>query len=133
GPIVLFLGIRRPYKGFRLLLDAAPRVAARQPDVTFVFAGPGERIEPNGEERVLDVGVVDDDDRAGWLEAADLLCLPSEAEIFPGSFLEAWSVGTPVLAGDIATLRELVRISGGGATVKLDPISIADAILDMLA
>lgn len=133
GPIVLFLGVRRPYKGFDLLLDAAPRVTAQRPEVTFVFAGPGEPLDTPAGARVLDVGTVDDEARAGWLEAADLLCLPSEAEIFPGSFLEAWSVGTPVVAGDIPTLRELVSVSGGGVTVRRDATSLAETILDLLA
>ena len=130
GPIVLFLGVRRPYKGFQLLVDAAGRVAARRPDVTFVFVGPGEPIQPG--EHVLDVGEVDEGSRAGWLEAADLLCLPSEAEIFPGSFLEAWSVGTPVLASDIPTLRELVTVSHGGVAVRRDAVSVAETIVDLL-
>jgi glycosyltransferase involved in cell wall biosynthesis len=131
GPIVLFLGVRRPYKGFQLLLEASGRVAARRQDVTFVFAGPGERVQHG--EHVLDVGEVDEEGRAGWLEAADLLCLPSEAEIFPGSFLEAWSVGTPVLASDIPTLRELVTVSQGGVAVRRDPASVAEAIVGLLA
>jgi glycosyltransferase involved in cell wall biosynthesis len=132
GPIVLFLGVRREYKGYGLLLGAAPRVAGRQPDVTFVFAGPGDPIQAPPGARVLDVGILDERERAGWLEAADLLCLPSEAEIFPGSFLEAWSVGTPVLASDIPTLRELMSTSGGGITVPRDPDAIAEAIAGLL-
>jgi glycosyltransferase involved in cell wall biosynthesis len=129
---VLFLGVRRAYKGFDLLLDAARRVASVRPTVTFVFAGPGDSIQPSPDASVLDVGVLDERDRAGWLEAADLLCLPSEAEIFPGSFLEAWSVRTPVLASDLPTLREVMERSGGGVTVPRDAIAIAEAILELL-
>jgi glycosyltransferase involved in cell wall biosynthesis len=135
GPVVLFLGVRRAYKGVDLLLEAAPQVAADRPDVTFVFAGPGDPIRQSSAPgtRVLDVGVLDERERAAWLDAADLLCLPSEAEIFPGSFLEAWSVGTPVLASDIPTLRELVRVSGGGETVRRDSASIAAAIRQLMS
>jgi len=132
GPIVLFLGVRRAYKGFDLLLGAVSHVTAHRPDIAFVFAGPGEAIQGPPGARVLDVGILDEEERAGWLEAADLLCLPSEAEIFPGSFLEAWSVGTPVLASDIPTLQELVSISGGGVTVPRDSGVIAETILELL-
>jgi glycosyltransferase involved in cell wall biosynthesis len=134
GPIVLFLGVRRAYKGYDLLLEAAVHVAAEHPGATFVFVGPGDPIRHTPRRaRVLDVGTVNDRDRAAWLEAADLLCLPSEAEIFPGSFLEAWSVGTPVLSSDIPTLRELMSVSGGGEAVPRDPGSIATAIMQLLS
>jgi glycosyltransferase involved in cell wall biosynthesis len=134
GPLVLFLGVRRAYKGFGLLLQAAPLVARSRPDVTFAFVGPGEGVdEVPSPARVIDAGVVDEDERAGWLEAADLLCLPSEAEIFPGSFLEAWSVGTPVLASNLETLSELVEKSGGGWTVSRTPDAISHRIIELLA
>ena len=134
GPLVLFLGVRRPYKGFGLLLQAAPLVAMARPDVTFAFIGPGDALdELLSPVRVIDAGVVDEHERAGWLEAADLLCLPSDAEIFPGSFLEAWSVGTPVLASDLPTLCELLERSGGGLTVPRTPEAIGQRIIELLA
>jgi glycosyltransferase involved in cell wall biosynthesis len=132
GPLVLFLGVRRPYKGHDVLLEAASRVAAARPDVTFAFVGPGEPLGATDGVRVIDAGAADDADRGGWLEAADLLCLPSAGEIFPVSILEAWSVATPVLTSDIATLRELIRRSGGGATAPREPAALADAILAFL-
>jgi glycosyltransferase involved in cell wall biosynthesis len=132
GPLVLFLGVRRPYKGFDLLLRAAALVTAERPDVSFAFVGPGARL-PATDSNVLDVGEVGAAERASWLDAADVLCLPSEGEIFPGSFLEAWSVGTPVLASDIATLRELVATSGGGATAPRTPEGVASALVHLLS
>lgn len=132
GPLVLFLGVRRPYKGFDLLLAAAEHVASEMANVTFVFAGPGEHVVAPAGARVLDAGVVDDAERAGWLDAADLLCLPSEGEIFPVSILEAWSVGTPVVTSDLPTLRELVGL-GGGVAAKREPLALASAIVELLA
>jgi glycosyltransferase involved in cell wall biosynthesis len=133
GPLVLFLGVRRPYKGYDVLAAAVPRVVAARSDVTFAFVGPGDPIPTDGPGRVIDAGEADDTERAAWLDAADLLCLPSAGEIFPVSILEAWSVGTPVLTSDIPTLRELIERSGGGATASRDPAAIADAILALLA
>jgi glycosyltransferase involved in cell wall biosynthesis len=123
GPLVVFLGVRRPYKGFDVLLDAVPRV----PGATFAFVGPGEPVRG---ERVIDAGAVDERTRAGWLEAADILCLPSEAEIFPVSILEAWSVGTPAVTSDIPALRELMERSGGGVACARD--SLATALAELL-
>jgi glycosyltransferase involved in cell wall biosynthesis len=133
GPLVLFLGVRRPYKGFDLLLEAASIVGSRLEGITFAFVGPGAPMTAAARGvRLIDVGAVDDDTKDGWLEAADLLCLPSRGEIFPVSILEAWSIGTPVLVSDLPTLSELVEKSGGGATAPLDPGAMADKIVALL-
>ncbi len=129
GRLVLFLGRRQPYKGFELLLEAAHGV----PDVTFAFVGPGPAAAAPHPGRVIDAGVVDDTERAAWLDAADILCLPSEAEIFPSSMLEAWSVGTPALVSEIEPLLELVQTTGGGVAVPRDVDSISSAIRDLCA
>jgi glycosyltransferase involved in cell wall biosynthesis len=134
GPLVLFLGARRPYKGADLLLEAAEDVAAGRPDVTFAFVGPGDELTTDrATARLIDAGVVPDDERADWLDAADLLCLPSQAEIFPSSMLEAWSVGTPALTSDIPTLRELIKRSGGGATAARERAPLAAELVELLA
>ncbi len=133
GPVVLFLGARRPYKGADLLIAAAPIVATKYPGVTFVFIGPGDPIEDVPGVRVIDAGTVDDGERAAWLDCADLMCLPSAAEIFPVSVLEAWSSGTPVLLSDLEPLTELIELSGGGRTTARNPQAIAAAIVAMIA
>jgi glycosyltransferase involved in cell wall biosynthesis len=107
-------------------------VAARRPDVTFAFAGPGPGIPDLAGVKIVDAGYVDEEERAGWLEAADVLCLPSEAEIFPISVLEAWSVGTPALTSDLPTLVELMQRSGGGRTTPREPHALAKSLLDLL-
>jgi glycosyltransferase involved in cell wall biosynthesis len=133
GPLILFLGVRRAYKGHDLLLSVADRVAARVPGATFAFVGPGAPLEADGvAARVLDVGPVSDEERGAWLEAAQLMCLPSQHEIFPVSALEAWSAGTPVLLSDLPPLVELIRRSGGGRTVPRDPDALAAALIALL-
>jgi glycosyltransferase involved in cell wall biosynthesis len=131
GPLVLFLGVRRPYKGFDKLLAAAPEIAAAGIDVTLAFVGPGPAVvQPDLPIRVIDAGAVDDEERAAWLDAADLLALPSDGEIFPVSILEAFSVGTPVLTSEIPTLRELVERSGGGLWSPREPAALGRAVAD---
>jgi glycosyltransferase involved in cell wall biosynthesis len=133
GPLVLFLGARREYKGFDLLLQAAPAVSAAHPATTFAFVGPGPALSDlPADSRVLDVGAVDEDQKALWLNAADLVCLPSAAEILPGSILEAWSVGTPVLTSDIPPLVELVTGADAGRYASRDPEAIARTLVEML-
>lgn len=133
GPLVLFLGVRRAYKGFDRLLEAAPAVTRDLPDTTFAFVGPGEPIVAPPGVRAVDAGKAEPDELAAWLDAADLLCLPSDHEIFPTSMLEGWSVGTPALVSDLSTLRELIEISGGGRAVQRDPAALARALTEMLS
>jgi glycosyltransferase involved in cell wall biosynthesis len=133
GPLVVFLGVRRGYKGLELMLEAAPLVKRAVPGVTFAVLGPGEPVKSVGGARVIDAGFVSDADRAGWLEAATLLCLPSEAEIFPVSMLEAWSVGTGIVTSDIPPLRELADLSGGSVTAPREAGLLAGAIAGLLA
>jgi phosphatidyl-myo-inositol dimannoside synthase len=132
GPLVVFIGVRRPYKGHDLLRQAAERLAATRPDVAFAFVGPGAPIAAAAGAHVIDAGPTDDEGRAAWLEAADLVCLPSAFEIFPNTVLEAWSAGTPVLLSDIPPLRELVEQSGGGEVVARDPEALAEGILRLI-
>jgi phosphatidylinositol alpha-1,6-mannosyltransferase len=93
GPLVVFLGSRRGYKGHDVLAAAIPMVIRERGDVAFAFVGPGEPMSVADDDRVVDLGRVSDEEKCDWLAAADLLCLPSLGEIFPVSILEAWSVG----------------------------------------
>ncbi|HEX2112348.1 MAG TPA: glycosyltransferase [Gaiellaceae bacterium] len=133
GPLVTFLGVRRAHKGHDLLLDAAALVARARHDVTFAFVGPGSRLAtPNG-ARVIDVGGADHEVRDAWVDASNLICLPSSGESFGIAVIEAWSLAKPVVVSDAPALRELVEMSGGGVTVPRDPRALSDRILDLLA
>lgn len=131
GPLILFLGVRRPYKGFDLLRDSLPHLARGFTGATVAFAGPGERVASTA-MRVIDRGIVSEQERAALLEAADVLCLPSASEIFPVTILEAWSAGTAVLTSDIPTLAELMRRSAGGLAVPREPEAIALGLAEIL-
>ncbi len=132
GPLVAFLGVRREYKGVGILIDAIPGLANRRADVTVVFAGPGEAVPQTHALRVIDRGLVSEEERAAILDAADVLCLPSAGEIFPVSILEAWSAKTAVLTSDIPPLAELMRRSGGGVAVPRTVDAVADGLASML-
>ena len=67
-----------------------------------------------------------------WLDRADLVCLPSEHEIFPITFLEAWQHRTAVIGSDIASLRELMTLSQGGVTSSREPAALAATIASLL-
>ena len=133
GLLVLFLGVRREYKGADLVMGAAPQVAHEVSGVLFAFVGPGPALPaaPDG-VRMLDVGPVDEEEKAGWLEAADVVALPSGYESFGLVVAEAWSLGTPVVTSTAPALVELVEAGGGGLSVPREPDAVARALVDVL-
>ncbi|MBI3977516.1 MAG: glycosyltransferase family 4 protein [Chloroflexi bacterium] len=135
GPIVLFVGRKEAYKGYRALLQAAPLVWERAPAAHVVLMGPRlEACEDPAlkDRRVLDLDRVDDVEKTSALAAADILCLPSASESFGVVFLEAWSLGRPVIGGNIPTTRELVDDGRDGLLTDRTPEGVAAAILRLL-
>jgi glycosyltransferase involved in cell wall biosynthesis len=131
GPLIVFVGLRRPVKGHDVLLAAAPSVSASVPNATFAFVGPGDPIAGVQGTRIVDAGVVDDAERDAWIAAADVVCLPSASESFGLVVIEAWSARVPVITSDIPTLRELVT-DGAGLTVPREPAALAEALIRVL-
>lgn len=131
GPLVVFVGVRRAHKGLDLLLSAIPEVLSQRPQAVFAFIGPGDPLLRRGSE-IRDLGALDDDTKAAWVEAADVLCLPSEFESFGLVVTEAWSVGTPVVASDLPVLRELITAGHGGITVPREPRALARGLSSLL-
>lgn len=136
GEVVLFIGRQVRDKGYRELLEAAPRVWARKPEVSFVFIGPCEEsteaFQRYADRRVYNIGTVSDAEKTSAIAACDVFCLPSISEILPTVFLEAWSFGKPVIGGDIPTLRELIADGEDGFVVRQAPEAIASAVLSLL-
>jgi glycosyltransferase involved in cell wall biosynthesis len=131
GPLVVYIGQRRPTKRVGLLLQATAHVWKDHPDARFAFIGPGSPLGMR-DERILDIGRVSDPERGRWLERADILCLPSSSESFGLVVPEAWSVGVPVVVSDIPVLQELVGASGGGLVATPNPASFGNAISSLL-
>ena len=133
GPVVLYLGGRRDYKGVEELLKAAEILAPDAPDVRFAFVGPGPALAGAGAgANVFDVGAVTDAQRDAWLDAADVLCLPSSAESFGLAISERWSAGVQVVTSDIPVLRERVTESGGGIVSGREPAALAHAVRSLI-
>jgi glycosyltransferase involved in cell wall biosynthesis len=130
-PLVLFLGARRNTKGVDLLLDSAQIVWRSAPDVRFAFVGPGPELGRR-DERLLDVGAVDEEQRGRWLGRARVLCLPSESESFGLVVAEAWTARTPAVVSDIPVLRDLVTRDGGGLAAERTPQAMAGALLTLV-
>lgn len=118
-------------KNQRLVVESLARLARR--DVVAVFIGEGgesltDAARARGvEDRVCVLGYRPDAER--WMGLFDLLVLPSLTEGQGLVVLEAFRAGTPVIASDIAALRQLVT---DGETGWLFEANQADALANAL-
>jgi glycosyltransferase involved in cell wall biosynthesis len=133
---VLFVGRRERYKGYHALRASARLVWADRPDVRFVTIGQAawHAAFDRGlrDPRWIDRGVATEEEKAEAFARATIFAMPSEHETFGHTYLEAWSAGLPVIAGDIPPLREVVREGVDGLHAANEPRAIADAILSLL-
>ena len=107
-PLILFVGVLRPYKGLDILLKALVRVRA---NLVVVGRGPA-RFDLSGlaarlglSNRVAFLGEVSEAERRILLHACDAFVLPSidNREAFGLAQLEAMSCGKPVISSDLPT------------------------------
>jgi glycosyltransferase involved in cell wall biosynthesis len=108
APMILAIGRLVPYKGFEVLVDAAPHLPAA---CRVVIVGGGERRaelearirERQVGDRVVLAGRLDDHALRLVFRRATIFCLPSvsRAEAFGVVLLEAMARGLPIVASDI--------------------------------
>jgi len=132
--IVLVLARLQPNKGHRYLIEAAPTILERCP-VHFVFAGsPDERA--NLDARIAELGLSHSvsilghrTDVLNLLRASDVFVLPSLAEGFALSIIEALAAGLPVVATRVGGAAEIIRNGENGFLVEPgDSVQLAAAV-----
>lgn len=134
-PLAAFVGRLAPEKGVETLVGAMCHLAARGNPVDLVVAGDGPRRrfvknfidhgEGGSRCRLLgDVG-----DVRGVLSAADMLVMPSRWEGFGLAAAEAMAASLPVVASDVAGLRDVVLPHRTGLLVPCgDVVALAEAV-----
>lgn len=129
GPFVLHVGSSIPRKRIDVLLEVFARLRARRPELRLVQVGG----DWTGEQRVLLERLalgdsVEQHPRKSHPELARLyrraavVLQPSEAEGFGLPVIEALACGAPVVASDLAVLREV-----GGSALVYAPAGDIDA------
>jgi glycosyltransferase involved in cell wall biosynthesis len=136
-PLVLFLGQKYRYKGLEPLTAAAKIVWQKWPDTHFLFIGPPTPFSKAlfaryADPRLIELGIVDLQQKTDALAACTLLCLPSTQESFGGVFTEAWSLGKPVIGADIPAIREVIDQGLNGYLVSPKAEDIAEKICFLL-
>ena len=125
-------------KGIDVLIDVASALSTTHPHVRFAVVGDGpleEEMKALARDRGLGekltfVGRTTTPDQ--YLRAADLSVLTSRWEALPISIVEAFQVGTPVVATDCSGVHELVDDSVGACVPIGDVPAIANAMTTAL-
>ncbi|MBN1518257.1 glycosyltransferase [Candidatus Sumerlaeota bacterium] len=117
GPLILFVGCLRYYKGLDYLIEAMSGV-----DATCLLIGEGPEREKLERQiatlglrrKVLLLGGLPDQAVADHLQAADVFCLPSHlrSEAYGLSQIEAMASGTPVVSCRLDTGVPFVNVDG---------------------
>lgn len=122
-------------KGFDVLLAALP-IVREQVDVQLTIAGAGELHDELARSAaglpVTFVGAIKGAPAvADYLRSLDLFVMPSRYEGLPNAVIEAIACGVPVVASDVAGMREA---TGSAATLvpAEDPAALAGAIVGAL-
>jgi len=117
---LLYVGSAYPHKRLDVLVDAWSIMSRRHPDISLVITGKDDvflsriksQVQNNGSDRVLFVGLVDDQELSTLYANATAFIFPTSFEGFGLPPVEALAAGTPVIVSDIPVLREILPTKG---------------------
>jgi glycosyltransferase involved in cell wall biosynthesis len=139
--IVLFIGGMYPVKGIEYLIQAFDHLRKNeQDDFRLILVGDGPQRKELEEEvkrlalgqKMTFVGSKLHEEISDWINAADLLCLPSIREGRPNVIIEALACGKPVVASKVGGIPELVNNTNGILVAPKKPIELAETIIQAL-
>jgi glycosyltransferase involved in cell wall biosynthesis len=116
GKMILFLGRLTNQKGPYFFLHTAKKVLEKEKDALFVIVGRGEKM-PELIKQGFDLGIMDNVIFTGFISEQELLyafsrasvyVMPSVAEPFGITALEAIASGTPLIVSKTAGVAETV-------------------------
>lgn len=116
-PFLLYVGVWRRYKNLPALAEVFSKLVDAGHDLDLVLAGEPDPFYPEIKEKIMSVknsarikavGRVSDDDLNTLYNSCRLFVLPSLAEGFGLTALEAAACGAPMALSDIPTLREVM-------------------------
>jgi len=138
--VVGTIGRLSEQKGHRFLLDAAPAVLARHPEVLFLVVGDGDQA-PALRAQAQALRVADRifftghrTDVPSLLGALDVFCISSTYEGTPLSLFEAMAAGRAIVSTAVDGCREVLENGVTGLLVPpRDPAALAGALMRLVA
>ena len=140
-PVIGVPGTLRPMKGHPFFLRAFKLLIRSNPDVRAIISGSGSApytalIQNMVEElelgnHILFLGTIRD--MPAFYRASDIVCIPSVAEPFGRIAIEAFAVGTPVVASRVGGLKEIIEDRKTGILVPYDDAEeLSTSMLELL-
>jgi teichuronic acid biosynthesis glycosyltransferase TuaC len=138
--VIVYVGRFVATKGLRELLDAYSLLERQIADLHLVLIGNGvmsgelqHRIASSTwGTKVHLPGAMQPEHVAQWINAADVLCLPSYSEGYPNVVVEALACGRPVVATHVGGTPELVNATNGLLVAPRDPVALGQALATAL-
>ncbi|MBX3500140.1 MAG: glycosyltransferase [Alphaproteobacteria bacterium] len=140
--IVLFLSRLHFKKGLDLLLPAFAQLAATDPTLHLVIAGPDDGMLGQCREwaardgvagRVTFTGMLRGADKLSAFAAARLFALPSYSENFGIAAVEAMAAGLPVVVSDQVNIWRELKAGGGATVIACTRDALTTAMTPLLA
>jgi glycosyltransferase involved in cell wall biosynthesis len=136
---LLFLGRIDRKKGCDLLVDAFVKLAARDPELELVMAGPDAEnwrtelelgaVAASIADKIHWPGMLSGDAKWGAFYASEAFCLPSHQENFGIAVAEALACGRPVLLSDKVNIAAEIERDGAGL-MELDTAAGTERLLE---
>lgn len=132
GPLVVCVGRLSVQKGQDVLLTAWEEVARRVPTARLVLVGEGPLRPELTRRAVPGVALVGSSDEVPrWMAAADVIAMPSRWEGMSLTMLETMARGRPLVATDVAGVREAMG-DADAIVPPEDPWRLAAALIERL-
>jgi glycosyltransferase involved in cell wall biosynthesis len=149
APVVGYIGRMVPYKGVATVIEAMRTVWRADPRVRLLLAGSHPRARPDVKDeigealarlsdversRIVSVGGFEESEKGSLFDALDVFAMPSRAESFGISYLEAWLCKKAVIGARAASTECVIEEGVDGLLVApRDPEDLATAILRLLS
>jgi glycosyltransferase involved in cell wall biosynthesis len=141
GPLVLFLGLVRRYKGVDTLIEAAPEIvkrsAARIAIVGEIFRDAksivrGIRRSPAADTFLVVDRYVAEKEMDAWLSACDVVVCPYRRISGSGIAARGVAARRPIVASDLAGFHPFVTAETGALVPIGDAAALARAVVSVL-
>ncbi len=139
APVLGVVGRLEAQKGHQYLLQAMPQICAAFPDTRLLVVGEGS-LDTTLQDQAKDLGLHANvtfaqfqRDVPAFLEAMDIVVLPSLHEGLPLTAIEASAMAKPVVATEVDGTPEVIRDGTTGVLVPpAAPEALADAVITLL-
>jgi len=139
GPVALFFGYVRRYKGLDVLIEALPRILCAHPELTLVVAGEFYEDEAATRARIAELGLgervhlhadyIPQEEVTTFFSAADVVVQPYVSGTQSGVAQVAFHFERPMILTEVGGLAEVVGDDAGLVVPPSDPEALAAAVV----